>query len=655
MAPVALTDTEARVLGCLLEKSVTTPDGYPLSLHATVTACNQTTNRDPVVHYDDATVERGLESLRQKGVVRRVMASGQRVVKHRHVADEALGLDAAELTVLGVLLLRGAQTAGELKARTERWHRFRSLDDVEEVLGRLAGRGFTQQLARRPGQKEARWAELLSARAAGATDAAAAPTAEVAPSPAPQSPHPAAAMPRAAPHSLEVRDPATGELVRTVAVTEDGEIEQKLERARRAQPAWDGAGVDARAAALRAFRDLLDHELEECARLTTREVGKPIRQSRNEVRAVLERVDWNVGHVRDVVRPRDVTTTGAVLERVTYEPVGVVAHVSAWNYPYFVGLNTIVPALLTGNAVLYKPSEHATLTGLRLVDLLHRAGVPVDVVQAVVGAGETGAALVGSDVDMVCFTGSHPTGREVARAAAERLVRVQLELGGKDAAYVCDDVDVESAAFAVAEGAFYNAGQSCSATERVYVHDEVWDAFVEAFLAVVGAYRVGDPFDETTDIGPLARAAQLELLERQVADAHAKGATVLCGGRRGAGPGNWFEPTVLVDVDDRMAIAREESFGPVIGLQRVRDDDEAVARMDDTDYGLGASVFTRDRGRAEAVLRRLDVGNAYWNTADRSCVRLPWAGRRRSGLGASMSESGLRSFVREKAWHLAAP
>jgi acyl-CoA reductase-like NAD-dependent aldehyde dehydrogenase len=231
-------------------------------------------------------------------------------------------------------------------------------------------------------------------------------------------------------------------------------------------------------------------------------------------------------------------------------------------------------------------------------------------------------------------------------------VRVQLELGGKDAAYLCDDVDVDEAALAIAEGAFYNGGQSCSATERVYVHESIADVFAATLADVVGAYKVGDPADDTTDVGPLARAEQLDVLDAQLADATARGAKVLGGGRRIDRPGNWFEPTVVVDVPDSSTLMTQESFGPVIGIARVANDDEAIARMNDTEFGLGASVFTHDRARAEQLLARLDVGNAYWNTADRSCVRLPWAGRRHSGLGTSMSESGVRTFVKEKAWHL---
>jgi acyl-CoA reductase-like NAD-dependent aldehyde dehydrogenase len=640
---LTLSDVEARVAGVLMEKSVTTPDNYPLSLNATVTACNQTTNRDPVVHYDERTVEAALDALRERGVVRRIKAAGQRVIKYRHTVDEVLGLDAPELALVGVLLLRGAQTPGELKARTERWHRFESLDAVEGSLAQLAAQGMVEQLPRRPGQKETRWTDLLRGAVAGSVPARGSEPQDV----------PGAASP-ARDHSLDVRNPADGSFVRRVAVDSEREITAKLERGRVAQPAWAALGYEERAVRMRQFGGLLASERDECAAITTSETGKPIWQARAEMDAVLERVEWNVAHAERVLATQEVTPGGSVevtAERITFEPVGVVAHVSAWNYPYFVALNSVVPALLTGNVVLYKPSEHATLTGLRLVDLLQRAGVPRDVVQAVVGAGATGAELVSAPVDLVCFTGSYPTGRRVAAAAAERLVPVQLELGGKDPAYVCDDVDVDAAALAVAEGVFYNGGQSCCAVERCYVHERVYDAFAAALADVARAYRVGDPTDEQTDIGPLARPEQVAVLDAQVRDAVAKGARVLCGGAPLERPGNWFAPTVLADADHRMTVMRDESFGPVIGVQPVRDDDEAAALMADTPYGLTAAVFSRNEERATRILRDLDVGTAYWNCADRTSVRLPWAGRRNSGLGVSLGEAGLRVFVRPKAWH----
>jgi len=653
MTDLTLSGEEARVLGCLMEKAVTTPDHYPLSVNALMNACNQTTNREPVVAYDESTIERALEALRDKNLSRRVRATGQRVVKHRHVIDETLQLTVPEFAVLGVLLLRDAQTPGELKQRTERWHSFRSLDDVEQALERLAGRGYAEQLARRPGQKEARWRTLIVEGGVAPAEpavAAAAPVVTVV-EPVARVDEP---VPEPAARSLDIRNPASGEPIRSVAVTEDGETTQKVARARRSQPDWGARPYEARASAVRAFRELLAAEAEECARITTEEMGKPITQSRNEVRAVLDRVDWNVAHAGELLAPRTVTesSAGAVGERITYEPVGVVAHISAWNYPYFVALNSIVPALLTGNAVLYKPSEHATLTGLRLVDLMHRSGVPVDVIQTIVGAGPAGASLVAADVDMVCFTGSYATGRRVAQSAAERLIWVQLELGGNDGAYVADDVDADTAALAVAEGAFYNGGQSCSAVERIYVHDAIFEAFLASFVDVVSGMRVGDPTDDKTELGPLARTAQLDVLDAQIADACSLGARVVCGGERIDRPGNWFAPTVLVDVHGAMQLMREETFGPVIGVQRVHDDADAIAKLDESDYGLGAAVFTSDRARAERILGALDVGNAYWNTSDRSSVRLPWAGRRHSGLGVSMSDSGVRTFLREKSWHL---
>jgi acyl-CoA reductase-like NAD-dependent aldehyde dehydrogenase len=339
-------------------------------------------------------------------------------------------------------------------------------------------------------------------------------------------------------------------------------------------------------------------------------------------------------------------------ERIRYEPLGIVANISAWNYPYFVGSNVYLPALLTGNAVLYKPSEHATLSGLAVAELLHEAGIPQEIFQPIVGAGETGRTLLGQDVDAVCFTGSYATGRRIAEAVAPRLLRVQLELGGKDPAYVCDDVDVAAAAAALVEGVFYNAGQSCCAVERIYLQRGIAGAFKDGFVAAARALVVGDPGDEGTDIGPLARRAQLDVLEAQVADAVGHGARLELGGRRRAGRGYYFEPTVLTGVDHRMTLMREESFGPIIGIQEVADDAEAVALMNDTEYGLTAAVYTRDRSRAERLLAEVNAGSAYWNCCDRVSPRLPWSGRKHSGLGTTLSVAGIRAFVQPKAWHL---
>jgi acyl-CoA reductase-like NAD-dependent aldehyde dehydrogenase/uncharacterized protein YceH (UPF0502 family) len=659
---VFLTAEEARVVGALAEKSLATPEHYPLSLNAIVTACNQATNRDPVVSYTEATVETALEGLRDKKLARRIKAAGQRVVKHRHVLDESLGLDRPQLSVMTLLLLRGPQTPGELKTRSSRLHPFGSLAEVEAVLGRLSGadHGLVGNLARRPGQKESRWAQLLTTSGAEAeAERATSPMPPPVPSPAPHSvvasdPAPVRAFTPSPPTAqpIPVRNPATGAVLREIEVDSAASVEAKVRRARSAQPAWAARPYDARAVVLLDFVDGLERALEECAATTTSETGKPIAQARDEIRAVRERVEFFVERVPEVAASRAVTTTPALEESISYEPAGVVAHVSAWNYPYFVALNSIVPALLAGNSVIYKPSEIASLTGLRITDLLHAAGVPVDVFQAASGGGDTGAALVESDVDVVCFTGSFATGRRVAATAAERLARVQLELGGKDPAYVCDDVDVARVAPAVAEGVFYNAGQSCCAIERVYVHDAVFDEFVDAFVAQASAYVPGDPTDERTRLGPLARAGQSALLVAQVDDARARGAKAALEGGPLDRPGNFFAPVVLVDVDHSMAVMREESFGPVIGLQRVGSDSEAARLAADTEYGLTAAVFTSDRERAERFLSVADTGTVYWNCSDRTTARLPWAGRGHSGLGVSLGDAGIHAFLRAKAWHL---
>jgi acyl-CoA reductase-like NAD-dependent aldehyde dehydrogenase len=454
---------------------------------------------------------------------------------------------------------------------------------------------------------------------------------------------------------LRVINPATEELLAELEEDDAATLARKTAAARSAQRTWAGTPLAERLAAVHRFGEMLLSRRDSLAKTLTAEVGKPIRQSRNELTAMQDRIAFFLQHTAAAIEEEIVLRSAgppALEERIRYEPLGIVAGISAWNYPYFVGSNVFLPALLTGNAVLYKPSEHATLSGLAMAELLHEAGVQREIFQPLVGAGGTGRALLGEDVDLVCFTGSYATGKRVAEAAAQRLLRVQLELGGKDPAYVCDDVDVAAAAAALAEGAFYNAGQSCCAVERIYVNRRIAGAFIEALVAVARELVVGDPLDERTEVGPLARPAQLDVLEAQVADAVAHGAKLELGGRRQSGRGYYFEPTVLTQVDHRMTLMREESFGPVIGVQEVGGDTEAVALMNDTEYGLTAAVYTRDRSRAERILAQVNAGSAYWNCCDRVSPRLPWSGRKHSGLGTTLSAAGIRTFVQPKAWHL---
>jgi acyl-CoA reductase-like NAD-dependent aldehyde dehydrogenase len=453
---------------------------------------------------------------------------------------------------------------------------------------------------------------------------------------------------------LHIENPATGERIGEVAADDAESVAAKAAAARGAQPRWAAVPLADRKSAIARFRAALVAERETLAVTLTREVGKPIRQSRSELDGVLARIDFFLAEIDGCLAPETVHEEPALREQITHVPLGVVANVSAWNYPYFVGANVFVPALLTGNAVLYKPSEHATLTGLHIARLLRAAGVPRDVFVPVVGAGPVGAALVAQPVDGVFFTGSNATGVRIARAV-QPLTKVQLELGGKDPVYVRADADPKAAAVSLADGAMYNAGQSCCAVERLYVHEAVHDAFLEHFVAAVRALRVGDPMDDSTDVGPLARAAQLGVLDAQVRDAVERGATLLCGGQRLPGPGHWYAPTVLARVNHAMTLMRDETFGPVIGIQAVRDDDDAIALMNDTRYGLTAGIYSADENQARTLLSGLRAGSVYWNCCDRVSPRLPWSGVGDSGIGLTLSREGIRTFTRPKAWHLRRP
>jgi acyl-CoA reductase-like NAD-dependent aldehyde dehydrogenase len=451
---------------------------------------------------------------------------------------------------------------------------------------------------------------------------------------------------------VKVTNPASGEVIGEVPEASAPEVASALEKARAAQPAWAERGFVERASVVRRFRELLADRREELARTLTSEMGKPIAQSRNELKGTLGRIDFFLESTPRVLHEETVHSRPGLQEAITLEPLGVVANISAWNYPYFVGSNVFLPALLTGNAVLYKPSEFAALSGVAIGRLMEEAGVPEGVFTVVTGDAETGAALTAQPVDGLFFTGSYATGRRIAEAMAGRMVRLQLELGGKDPVYVCEDVDVEKAAHSAAEGAFYNTGQSCCAVERIYVHETVHDRFLETFVDVVQAYAVGDPMDEGTFIGPVTRPAQVPVLERQVADAQEKGALLRLGGRRLRRPGSWFEPTVLSEVDHTMDVMRDESFGPIIGIQRAEGDDVAVKLMNDTEYGLTAGVYTADPERARRLLARVNAGSVYWNCCDRVSPRLPWTGRRHSGIGSTLGLEGIRAFLQPKAWHL---
>jgi acyl-CoA reductase-like NAD-dependent aldehyde dehydrogenase len=452
---------------------------------------------------------------------------------------------------------------------------------------------------------------------------------------------------------MVIINPATEAVIREIAEDTAESVSEKYRLLKAGQKEWQNLPVPARAGIITRFSALLKQHGEQLAATLTEEVGKPLQQSRNEIAGAQGRIKWLAENAEKYLSDETMTSQDGLEEKIVYEPLGVICNISAWNYPYLVGINVFVPALLAGNAVLYKPSEYATLTGLEIQKLLYEAGVPAGVFQLAAGPRVVGEMLLDLPFDGYFFTGSYKTGKYIYEKVAPKMVPCQCELGGKDPLYVAEDInDISGVAAATADGAFYNNGQSCCAVERIYVHEKVYDEYVQHFSREVQSYKMGAPTEEGVYIGPLSRKEQLVLLQQQLLDAVEKGATIVTGGNRVARAGYFFEPTILTGVNHQMAVMKEESFGPVIGIMKVKDDAEARELMQDTEYGLTASVYTADKSRAEQILRQIDAGTCYWNCCDRVSAALPWSGRKHSGFGSTLSHTGLRAFTKPKAFHL---
>jgi len=452
---------------------------------------------------------------------------------------------------------------------------------------------------------------------------------------------------------MQIINPSTEEII--TEIQEDNQITLggKFKLLQSAQTHWQNIPLVKRIEVLKFFSVLLEQNRDQLSATLTSEVGKPLQQSRNEINGAVARIKWLCDNAEKYLSDEWMTNENNLKEKISYEPLGVICNISAWNYPYLVGVNVFVPALLGGNAVMYKPSEYATLTGLEIEKLLILSGVPAKAFQVAVGGAEVGKILLELSFDGYFFTGSYKTGKFIYEKCAQKMVPCQCELGGKDPLYVADDItDIASVASGTADGAFYNNGQSCCAVERIYVHENVYDQYIDHFLKEVKSWKVGLPTQEGVYLGPLTRKEQVGLLTHQIHDALQKGASLLTGGHRIDSKGYFFEPTVLVDVTHKMSIMSDESFGPVIGIMKVKNDEEAIQWMQDTEYGLTASVYSSNLERAEKILKQINAGSGYWNCCDRVSAALPWSGRKHSGFGTTLSHAGIRAFVKPKAWHL---
>ncbi len=452
---------------------------------------------------------------------------------------------------------------------------------------------------------------------------------------------------------MNIINPATEEIITDLKEDSIESIGHKFRLLQQGQEKWSQVDLKKRIAVLQRFSELLKENIETNAAILTAEVGKPLQQSRNEINGACNRIKWLTENAEKYLADDYMSVGEGMTEKIVYEPLGVICNISAWNYPYLVGVNVFVPALIAGNSVMYKPSEFSSLTGLQIEKYLKLAGVPDDAFQIAIGAREVGEALLHVPFDGYFFTGSYKTGKYIYEKVSPKMVPCQLELGGKDPVYITEDInDVAGIAAGTADGAFYNAGQSCCSVERIYVHEKVYDKYVEEFVKEVKGYKSGLPTEDGVYIGPLTRKPQLDFIESQVKEAVEKGAKVIAGGKRIDKKGYFFEPTVLVDVNHNMSVMREESFGPVIGIMRVKDDAEAIKLMQDTEYGLTSAVYSNSKERAEKILSKINSGTGYWNCCDRVSAAVPWSGRKNSGIGATLSHVGLRAFTNMKAYHL---
>jgi acyl-CoA reductase-like NAD-dependent aldehyde dehydrogenase len=455
---------------------------------------------------------------------------------------------------------------------------------------------------------------------------------------------------------FEVRSPADGSVVAALPEQDVAEVRAAVGRLRGNQPAWEALGSAGRGEWVGRLRDWLFDNDERVAELLQRETGKPWQEAIFEVPAAIDLLEYYRKRAETFLadshpRPHNLLTASKKLT-VAYRPYSVVGVICPWNNPVLLALADALPALLAGAAVAIKPSELTPLATREIVrGWREDVGAP-GVLECLTGAGATGSALV-DEADFIQFTGSTRTGRKIAQRAAERLIPYSLELGGKDAMIVLRDAELERAANAAVWGGMFNSGQTCTSVERVFVEEPVYDEFVELVAGRVrGLRQHADSERFAADVGALSSEAQLAIVEGHVSEALASGARALVGGKRADAPGAFFEPTVLVDVDQSMRCMREETFGPTLPVIKVQDVEEAVRLANDSSYGLSASVWTRDRARGEQIARRLEVGAVNVNDmfVNVFSLRIPQGGWKESGVGARLGGAhGIRKYCRPQS------
>lgn len=436
------------------------------------------------------------------------------------------------------------------------------------------------------------------------------------------------------------------------------EIEQALDQACEAQRAWRAVSVANRAQILLRFCEEFERRGEQIALELTWQMGRPIRYAPNEVRGTLERARYMIEIAASSLADLDAGPKQGFKRYIRREPLGVVFTVAAWNYPYLIAVNSVVPALMAGNSVILKHSAQTPLCAERFAECLSAAGLPDGLFHVLHLSHEDTEKIVrDSRIDFIAFTGSVAGGHAVSHAASQRFVGLGLELGGCDPVYVREDADLAHAIENIVDGAFFNSGQSCCGLQRVYVHEHLHDAFVEGFVALTENYALGNPLETETTLGPVVRASAATSIRQQIESTTTAGGKPLIDERRFAmsRPGTaYLAPQVFIDVDHSMPVMREEIFGPVAGIMRVRTDEEAIALMNDSAYGLTAAIWTSDLEAAESIGDRIRTGTWFMNRCDYLDPALAWVGVKDSGRGCTLSRVGYEHLTRPKSFHLRA-
>ncbi len=453
--------------------------------------------------------------------------------------------------------------------------------------------------------------------------------------------------------TLQTRNPFNGEVIATYECDDLAGINAKVRTVNERFDAWRCVSVGERSRLLLEALTYFDDKRDVIAREITEQMGKPLRQSKNEVNTFFERAHYLLATAEETLAADVLPEKDGLCRRIEHVPLGTVMILAVWNYPLLIAVNGVLAALLAGNTVVLKHASSTLSIGDHFERAFGRINGHEGLLRHVVTDHDTLAeALQTSNIHHVVFTGSVQGGQAVYQSTAQRFIECHLELGGKDGAYVDADTDPVKAAEVLVDGAMYNAGQSCCGIERVYAHEKIYESFMAKCRELSDAYRMGNPMDDDTDLGPLIHAKAAEKMEAQIEDACRKGAQVLCGGKkRRIDQGTFFEPTLLTDVTHDMDVMREENFGPIMPVMRVSGYDEAIGLINDSNYGLTSAIFTRDDGMAEQFSREANTGTVFRNRCDTLDPALPWTGVKDSGKGSGLSPFGFYGLTRRKAIH----